>query len=163
MSIEELSISALTLIEAQKTMVLATCRDGRPWTAPVYYVYLRPDYFFFSSPRSRHSRDARDHGPASAAIFRDGDRWQSLNGLQMLGRIQEVRHPATRLKITGSYLAKFPFARELLSAGAGKFLDLRKRVRLYGFTPQEVHYVDNGTEFGRRTLLPALAAEQKGY
>ncbi len=153
--------SALTLIKNQKTMVLATCQQTRPWSAPVYYVYVPPGFFFFSSRRSRHIRQAQPHQRIAAAIFCDDEQWQNIQGVQMTGHVQQIQASSDLMGITGRYLAKFPFARRFLSDGGKKILDMRDNVRLYGFYPLEIHYVNNRMEFGRRVLLESLTPDQK--
>lgn len=153
MPADDHALLAMTLIETRKTMVLATCCNDRPWTAPVYYVYMRPDFCFFSSPRSRHIADLRDGGKVAASIFADSDQWEAIEGLQMTGQVTEIRRRPAQLNATARYLVKFPFTRDFLSGGGKKIAAGRDRVRLYGFTPRQMHYVNNRLGFGHRVSI----------
>ena len=148
---------ALDLLQTQRTMVLATA-DPAPWTAPVYYVYQENRCYFFSSAQSRHILAAGKAAPCAAAIFRDGDNWRDIEGLQMAGRIEEVCLGREALQAYRSYLRRFPTVQELL---ADAVLDLAQflahfRTQLYAFVPDEVYYLNNraGLEKRQRVEWP---------
>lgn len=144
---------ALELLESQRTMVLAVNEDNQPWVAPVYFVFQSPGLFFFSSPRSKHIQAVVDSRRAAAAIYADCDHWQDIKGLQMVGNVREVDNRIKTVKITASYLVKFPMAFQLLAAGKDRTPNLKSRVRLYGFWPIEIHCTDNTLGFGRRVKI----------
>lgn len=144
---------ALELLERQKTMVLAVSEDDQPWVAPVYFVFRPPGLFFFSSPRSRHIQALEGCRHCAGAIYADCDRWENIKGLQMVGHVREVEDRSKRLKITASYLVKFPMAFQLLASGKEKTADLKSRVHLYGFWPIEIHCTSNTLGFGRRVKI----------
>ncbi len=102
----------LTLLRTQKTMVLATA-DPDPWTAPVYFVYERQRFYFFSSASSRHVTAASNFDHCAASIFRDGDDWRDIEGLQMDGRLAPVPIGLDGMRAFGSYLNKFPTVKNL--------------------------------------------------
>ena len=64
----EITRLALALACEQNTMTLATACDNSAWAAPVYYVFDKTAFFFFSDPDSRHIREALAGGQAAAAI-----------------------------------------------------------------------------------------------
>lgn len=134
-------------------MVLATEENNVPWTAPVYYVYLRPNFYFFSSPKARHIRQAAPDKMAAASIFIDSDRWQEIQGLQMNGSVSEVKKRSERMRAAARFLVKFPFARPFLhpdEAEPKATPSVAEKVRLYAFIPTEIHYVNNRLGFGKR-------------
>ncbi len=77
------------LLRSNRTMVLATA-DPEPWTAPVYYIYMRRRFYFFSSPRSRHITALEKVALCGASIYRDSDDWRDIEGVQMDGRVQQL-------------------------------------------------------------------------
>jgi uncharacterized protein len=144
---------ALSMLNNGKTMALAV-RDGAgPWVAPVYYLYAPPGIYFYSSPRSKHIQALRDCSQASGAIFVDGDQMQDIQGLQMVGTVEQVQSRLQRMAITTRYLAKFPLARQMLMASAEQSGRLEARVGLYVFWPLEIHCTCNRESFGRRVPI----------
>jgi uncharacterized protein len=144
---------ALVLLKNEKTMVLAVHGCNGPWVAPVYYLFAQPGIYFFSSPRSKHIQALRDCSRVAGAIFVDGARWQDIQGLQMVGRVEQVQGKVQRLNITTRYLAKFPLARQMLMPGTDPKGGLDARVGLYVFWPLEVHCTNNRQGFGRRVPI----------
>ena len=138
-------------------MVLATEEERVPWTAPVYYVYTQPNFYFFSSPKSRHIRQAGRGKAVAASIFSDSDQWQQIQGLQMTGTLTEVKKSAERIKASAKFLVKFPFAKPFLQSDQShqaKAPNVADRVKLYTFIPEASFYVNNRLGFGNR--LPIL-------
>lgn len=144
---------AMALIRRRRTMVLATSKEDRPWSAPVYYVYFAPGFYFFSSPRSLHVEQMLDSGPTAASIHADGERLNELEGIQMSGHIEHVTKSLMKLSVTSRYLIKFPLAKPLLSSMRTASRDLRKRVELYAFIPDTLYYMNHQMGFGRRTAI----------
>lgn len=144
---------ALVLLRNEKTMVLAVHADDGPWVAPVYFLFDSPGIYFFSSPRSKHIRALRHSSQAAGAIFVDGDQLQKIQGLQMVGQVEQVHGTMRRLNITTRYLAKFPLARQILKPGTDPAVSLDARVGLYVFRPSEIHCTDNRQGFGRRVPI----------
>lgn len=141
---------AMALIDHQKTLVLATSDQNIPWAAPVYYIHMAPAFYFFSSPNSKHIKQALNNQINAAALFSDADRWEQIEGIQMVGRIEVVTNKMARLKVTAFFLKKFPMAQDLL-AGKGKpNLDVSTKVRLYAFFPERIFYMNNQMGFGSR-------------
>jgi uncharacterized protein YhbP (UPF0306 family) len=158
----QLNMEAKTLVTRQRTLVLATCISGSAWSTPVYYVYSPPGFCFFSSPRSRHVAQAQANPSAAAAISSDGEQWEQIQGIQMSGKIAQVTRKLHIIRITGSFLIKFPFARSFLenSTAPGRIgLNISERVCLYAFIPEQIFYTNNRFGFGRRF---AVSIDQEG-
>ena len=153
---EELKQLALDLINEQTTMTLGSARQGLVWTAPVYYALHESSLAFFSGPDSRHISEALDSGQAAASIFAQASTWQGIRGLQMSGRITQVRPGLSAARIIAAYLKKYPFTKQFFNQGEsvdlGAFTD-RFRVRLYLFTPDRIVYTDNSVKFGFKAEL----------
>ena len=144
---------ALALLNRQKTMVLGVNASDLPWVAPVYFVFVQPGIYFFSSPRSIHIQAARGQKSTAGAIFAESDQLLQIQGLQMTGQVEEVRNPLEKLRITTRYLDKFPLARELMTEEIEKIPALALRVGLYVFWPAQIHCTDNRQGFGRRVQI----------
>ncbi len=147
---------ALDLVRCQRTLVLATSMAKSPWAAAVYYVYVAPGFYFFSSPKARHVQQTGKIGQAAATVYADSDQWENIQGLQMSGHIEEVGKRLEQLNITGHYLVKFPFAAKFLSGdrrSRAEGMNLKDKVRLYAFIPDTVYYMNNRVGFGRREAI----------
>ncbi len=153
---KELALLAEKLIEKQFTMTIGTAQNGIPWCAPVYYVFISPDFFFFSSPSSRHIKEAISTGRASCAIFAESNTWKDIKGLQMAGTIEEVSSEDIAYSAFKEYKRKFPLLKELFQRSGSLTLNVLIRafsVRLYRFRPQLIYYLDNSIEFGFRERI----------
>jgi uncharacterized protein YhbP (UPF0306 family) len=142
------------LVETQRTLVFATA-DPAPWSAPVYYVRHRDRLCFFSSPKSRHVAAAMSAQRCAGAIYRDGDDWREIEGLQMEGRLEKVPIGPTAVEAFAAYVTKFPTVKDLFGEDA---LDLERflarfRSDLYAFVPEQAFYLNNRLGFGARTLV----------
>jgi uncharacterized protein YhbP (UPF0306 family) len=145
---EELRQAATRLAEERRTMVLSTS-VYRPWAAPVYYLPRDNAFYFFSSPKSRHVTEALASGRCAAAIFREGDDWREIEGLQMEGRVEEAGLDAA---VFAAYLRRFPEAAALGGEELGGFVE-KLRTRLYRFVPERRLYLNNRLGFGKRVEL----------
>lgn len=146
------------LVATQRTLVLATA-DPEPWSAPVYYVQHDDRLCFFSSPGSRHAAAALAAGRCAGAIFREGDDWRDIEGVQMEGRLEPVPLGPRSGAILTAYVAKFPTVRSLFPESDAeaaidplRFLE-RFRAALYAFLPDQVHYLNNRLGFGARQVV----------
>lgn len=150
---EKLKKMALDLIDAQSTMALATAKENTSWSAPVYYVYFKGKFYFFSDPKSRHVVEAMDSGRVSAAIYPYADTWQGIRGIQMTGCIRPAGIGITAAQAVRAYIKKFPFTREFFKPGQAVDLDgfgKQFRVKLYRLEPDLVYYLDNQIKFSFR-------------
>ncbi len=150
---KELKRLTETLIRAQSTMTLATAKGDEAWAAPVYYVFLKSCFYFFSDPGSRHIEESLGSGKASSAIHVPADTWQGIRGLQISGKIEIVSSKLETVEAIRAYLKRFPFTRDFFESEQD--LDLgafakRFKVRLYKFVPSLIYYLDNSIRFGFR-------------
>jgi uncharacterized protein YhbP (UPF0306 family) len=147
---------AVSLINAQSTMALATAKNSHAWAAPVYFVFHKSAFYFFSSPESRHIAEAMDSEQASAAIYPVADTWQDIKGIQMSGRIRSAGKGLGALQALHAYTVKFPFTKTFFKPGQALNLEnfaKQFRVGFYRFTPDLVYYLDNQIEFGFREAV----------
>lgn len=148
---------AIALAKRGKVMTLATTLDDFAWAAPVYYVFIRPDFYFFSNPSSRHIQEAMASNRVACAIFEDGKTINEICGLQMTGKIEAVGSATRAVSVIGLYIKKFDVvgsfikkANELISPD---FFESTFNARLYRFLPQLCFYMDNRTGFGMRVEI----------
>lgn len=140
------------LIESQYTMTLATSSKGFPWSSPVYYIYLKPSFFFFSKPSSRHITDAMERNNAAASIYSNSSSWKDIRGVQMEGKIYKAGMNKDSAAAFKAYIKKFDFIKELSLSPVTNIMSIESafKVRLYNFVPDTVYYLDNSIRFGFR-------------
>ncbi len=144
---------ALNLVEEQSTMTLATAKGDVAWSAPVYYVFYKSCFYFFSDPTSRHIQESLASGQASCSIYANASTWQEIRGIQMSGHMESVAPRLGAIEVIRAYLKKFPFTKDLFKPGQAMDLDAfvkRFKVKLYRFKPTLVYYLDNSIRFGFR-------------
>jgi uncharacterized protein YhbP (UPF0306 family) len=150
---EQVALRAVDLLNSQNTMTLATTVGESAWAAPVYYVYGRRAFYFFSDPESRHIREGLTAGDSSAAIHAPSTEWRDICGVQMSGKIERVPLGREAASAFGAYLKKYPFCKEFFSPGSVMNLETfsgRFKAKLYKFIPDRVYYQDNRIKFGHR-------------
>ena len=150
---EQLRKLAGNLIEGQSTMTLATAQENAAWAAPVYYVFFRSGFYFFSDPESRHIRESLAGCQASSAIHSEASSWKDIRGIQMSGSIDRVTGKLESVETIGKYLKKFGFTKDFFSKDQPPDMDAfakRFNVRLYKFNPSLTYYLDNSIGFGFR-------------
>jgi len=150
---EQLRKLAGNLIEGQSTMTLATAQKNAAWAAPVYYVFFKSSFYFFSDPGSRHIEESLAGGQASAAIHASAASWKEIRGVQMSGSIDMVSRKLEVVETIGKYLKKFDFTQDFFSKDQALDMDAfakRFNVRLYKFKPALIYYLDNSIRFGFR-------------
>jgi uncharacterized protein YhbP (UPF0306 family) len=150
---------ATDFVRQQSTMTLATTDGQAAWAAPVYYLFHKNAFFFFSDPQSRHIREASANERVAAAIHPCSDGWQEIRGVQMSGVVRQVRAGVVAAQAFGAYIKRFPFIKDFFEPGQA--LDLagiskRFKVKFYRFDPDLVYYQDNQIRFGFRAEAKLL-------
>jgi uncharacterized protein len=133
---------ALELVRSAHTLALSTTgEDGAPRIAPLFYIadeHLR--LYWFSEPRSEHSRNLKRDPRAGVTVFRETSRWQEIRGAQLRGRVAVVGRRALRKAMGEEFSRRF---------GLGvAFYAVMARCRLYCFEPEWVRVIDNSRGFG---------------
>lgn len=75
-------------IAGQKTMQLATEKDGQPWVCTVYFVVHEGRFYWLSYPERRHSRELAGNFRAAVAIVIEQE--LPVVGLQSEGEVAVV-------------------------------------------------------------------------
>ena len=149
----ELTAMARQLVAEQNTLTLATAEGDTAWAAPVYYVFLKSTFYFLSGPNSRHITEALRNGQASGAVHAVASTWKQIKGLQMTGRVRAVKPGLEAVQVLRAYLKKYPFTTDFFKGNVTLDLDTfaeRFGVKLYGFIPSLVYYLDNQIRFAFR-------------
>ena len=144
---------ARRLVDAQTTLTLATAEGDTAWAAPVYYVFVKSTFYFLSGPSSRHITEALRNGQASGAVHAAASTWKEIRGLQMTGRVRAVNPGLKAVQVLRAYLKKYPFTTNFFKENVSLDLDTfaeRFGVKLYGFIPSLVYYLDNQIRFAFR-------------
>ena len=144
---------ARRLVDAQNTLTLATAEGDTAWAAPVYYVFVKATFYFLSGPNSRHITEALRNGQASGAVHAAASTWKEIKGLQMTGRIRAIKPGLEAVQVLRAYLKKYPFTTDFFKENVPLDLDIfteRFGVKLYGFIPSLVYYLDNHIRFAFR-------------
>lgn len=129
------------LLQSQSTLALATtAADGTPHIAPVFYCADALRLYWFSSARSRHSRNLQLNPAAAVTVYAPTRQWREIRGVQMRGTASVVIDPARRNSIAEAYNARFRLGVE--------FHAVQARSRLYEFRPSWIRYLDNSIRFG---------------
>ncbi|MBM7865158.1 hypothetical protein GTO89_00075 [Heliobacterium gestii] len=154
----ELRRLAESIAAEHRAMALAVVSEEPapgPWLAPVYYIHRDFQFYFFSSPSSRHAAaTAETPVAAAAAIYNEPDDYGAIRGLQMAGTLAVVTDWKERSWATAAFGARFSFFGRFLREPR-LMLELRKN-ELYRFAAQEVYITDNRSGFGRRyRYIPA--------
>ena len=79
------------MMEAHTTITLATCRDGEPWGASLFFASDSDlNLYFVSDYRTRHARDIGDGAEVVATVNADCADWSGVKGLQIAGYAETV-------------------------------------------------------------------------
>lgn len=128
------------------TLSLATAtEDGQPQAAPLFFAEMDDlSLIFISEQKVRHSQNIARDGRVAAAIYADGQAWESIQGLQIEGVCRALSGPAAEAA-RSVYLAKYPFIEE------NKFLaGMLNKVTFYRIWPAWIRLIDNSQGFGHK-------------
>lgn len=145
------------MLETHNTLTLATCREGLPWAATVFYASDAGfNLYFVSDRRTRHARDMLASPQVALAIDTDVDNWNDVRGLQVEGAAAPVTGDG-RAAALALYLAKFAGVKALFEAPRSADEEaIARRLRQADFwcvTPRYIRLVDNSRGFGFRIEL----------
>jgi len=132
---------------SQKIMTLAVVWQRGAWSSPVYYLYWKKVFYFFSSPDSRHIKGSQKMGGrAGASIFVDALSFDEIQGIQMQGSIEPVKKNGKGLAAAGAYLKRFAISHGKVDALT--FIQQQYRASFYQFIPVHLIYIDNRVAMG---------------
>jgi uncharacterized protein YhbP (UPF0306 family) len=140
------------LIETSNVMNIAICDCNGPWSAPVYYVLLGQNFYFFSNPDARHIKMAENQ-LSSAAIYKDDPCINNLQGVQMSGKTQKASLGAKSISVAKKYCNRFKIKIKVKDLDILDFFSLKVHASLYRFEPDLIYYMDNKQGFGHRERI----------
>jgi len=136
------------------TLTLATCNDGKPWAATVFFAAdANFNLYFVSDHRTQHGRDMAANAEVAATINPDVNNWNDVAGLQIRGTVAVVQG-IERAKALALYFKKFPQIDALFVQPSGEHEETIARrlqaANFYRITPQMIRVIDNAQGFGHR-------------
>jgi uncharacterized protein YhbP (UPF0306 family) len=145
---------ALKLLNEHKTLTLATCIDGQPWAASLYYVSDdNLSLYFVSDPDTRHARELQANPDVAVTINADRHLWPRLRGLQIQGQAKTVS-PEKRDTVQAFYLERFEEIAALFASPAGsqerKIAERLSSGTFFEIIPSRIRLIDNREGFGFR-------------
>jgi len=140
------------MLESHNTITLATCHEGKPWAASLFFASDKHlNLYFVSDHRTRHARHIQECDSAVATVNADCALWTDVRGLQVEGRVALVTG-LERVNALRHYLAKFHDVRALFEAPQNddeQTIAARlKAANMYCLTPAWIRLIDNGRWFG---------------
>ena len=140
------------MLEIHNTISLATCRDGEPWAASVFFASDEDlNLYFVSDYRTRHARDIGDGGDVVATVNTDCARWSEVKGLQISG-FAEPLSGLERMNALRHFLMKFADVKALFEAPKDKdeetIAQRLKAANMYRLRPRWIRLIDNSKRFG---------------
>ena len=142
------------MLGAHNTLTLATCRDGRPWAASLFFASDSDLNLYFLSDRlTRHARDLAAGSDAVVTVNADCGLWTEVKGLQIEGRVKLLKG-AARLRGLKHFLLKFAEVRALFERPANQdeetIAQRLKAADLYCLKPTWIRLIDNSQRFGHK-------------
>jgi uncharacterized protein YhbP (UPF0306 family) len=136
------------------TMTLATCNEGLPWAATVFFAAdSKFNLFFVSDYRTRHGRDMAANEQVAATINPECDNWHDVAGLQIRGTVSIIEG-LERAKALALYFKKFPQIDALFAKPEGEYEETiaarLKAANFYRIKPEMIRVIDNDKGFGYR-------------
>lgn len=140
------------MLEAHNTISLATCNDGEPWVASLFFASDKNlNLYFVSDYRTHHARDIEADGEAVATVNDDCKSWADVKGLQIRGAVAKVAG-MDRVNALRVYLAKFADVKALFEAPqSGDEQTIAERLKaanMYKLEPRWIRLIDNSKWFG---------------
>ena len=140
------------MLEAHNTITLATCRDGEPWAASVFFASDADlNIYFVSDDRTHHACDIGDGGNVVATVNTDCARWSEVRGLQIAG-FAEPLSGLDRMNALRHFLMKFADVKALFETPKDKdeetIAQRLKAANMYRLKPRWIRLIDNSKWFG---------------
>ena len=140
------------MLEAHNTISLATCRDGKPWAASLFFASDRNlNLYFVSDYRTHHARDIESAPDVVVTVNADCRRLTEIKGLQIEGRVEKVAG-TDRVNALRVYLLKFADVKALFDAPKSDdeqtIAERLRAANMYRLEPRWIRLIDNSKWFG---------------
>ena len=140
------------MLHSCRVMTLAVAWQKGAWSSPVYFLYRKKAFYFFSGTDSRHIKGAMENaGRAGVSIFADALSFNEIRGLQMEGCIELMGRNKEGLGAAVAYLKRFDIFHG--EQNPLSFIEQQYRARLYKFLPHRLVYMDNRVAMGFKKEL----------
>jgi uncharacterized protein YhbP (UPF0306 family) len=122
-------------------LTLATCADGNPYCAQLFYIYLDDEnvFIFTSEEKTRHIGEALANPAVAGSVALETNTVGLIRGLQWQG-VLFLPDDALKRKARRAYLRRFPFA-------------VLKGAALWTIRPSFFKYTDNRLGFGKKIIV----------
>jgi len=145
------------MLDGHNTLTVATCHDGRPWAATVFFASdAELNLFFVSDSGTQHARDMLVNDRVMAAVNADPRHWHEVRGLQIRGRSTRVQD-SDRPAALAVFLAKFADIRKLyeLARSSDERAIARRLAEtdFFRITPDWIRLIDSSGGFGHAQEL----------
>lgn len=143
-------------------MTIAVNSCDTPWCAPVYFVWMKGGFYFFSNLKSRHVPEADGSLPAAASVFKDSDSMEQIYGLQMSGKVDCEYSKKQYLLAVQAYIDKFSFLKRQFGTQLllePSFFKEKFKSRLYVFLPEKMVMSDLTSKHHRISISPQEMAD----
>ena len=137
----EIDKRIVQFLKKHHVCTLATCRDGQPWCASVFYAFLEEEavLVFTSDPATRHSTEGLLNQKVAGAIALETEIIGLIRGVQFSGIVTEPLDSDLKKKALRAYLKRFPYA-------------ILNNSPLWICTIHELKFTDNRLGFGKKLL-----------
>jgi len=153
---KELEEAVLQYMKTHHTVSLATEKDGTPHSATVFYVSIRFDLYFFSSPTSRHGENFSHNPKVSGTINEDYSDWLSIKGVQLEGLVENIGGILQNPRVSTAYVKKFPGVSDFVFSPKKLGVAIARKVadiKYYRLRPSRIYFLNNELGFGHREEL----------
>jgi hypothetical protein len=148
--LERINHRAKAFIDQNHILNLAVSQGDDVWAAPVFYIFYKTCFYFFSNETSRHILFSKSSGTAAASIHSNPFHQKDIKGLQLKGCIQKAGNTLVSAKAFALYLKKFSFPRDYTDPGVfGKAYN----ASWFVFIPELIIFMDNSIRFGYKTTI----------
>ena len=144
-------------LAAHNTVTLASCSANGPWAAAVFFASDENlTLYFKSDPKTRHMIDILDDPRVAATVQDDGQAWQSIRGLQLVGSCSRVGDHDTS-RVNDLYVEKYPFLGAVTDDSSDQdervLAERLQKTPFYQLCPQWVRLIDNTRGFGQKVEI----------
>jgi uncharacterized protein YhbP (UPF0306 family) len=135
-------------LKKHHVLTLATCREGVPWCASMFYAFMGgehtdfpadPTLVFTSDPATRHITEALQNQEVAGAIALETEIIGLIRGIQFSGILIEPINSDLKKRALKAYFKRFPYA-------------ILNNSPLWVVKLHEIKFTDNRLGFGKKLL-----------
>jgi len=138
----------LDYLAGHHVMSLASCAQGAPWAAAVFYASDNFTFYFLSAAHTRHTVELAANPRVAATIHEDYRYWPEIRGVQLEGEATQLTG-SERQQAISCYARKYPDVGDVATAPA-PITKALQGVSWYRIVPSALYFIDNSRGFGHR-------------